>query len=146
MPFTSQVLVVSGIALIMTVGVYGLVAGIVKLDDAGLYLMQKEGEGAWRALQRWLGLRLLNFAPWLMKALAVVGTIAMFMVGGGILVHSIHVLDVWIEQLAQQLGEIAAAGPLLAALTPILASIAIGMVAGAAVLALVTLWQRLRAA
>ena len=145
MPFTSQVLVVSGIALIMTVGVYGLVAGIVKLDDAGLYLMQKEGEGAWRALQRWLGLRLLNFAPWLMKALAVVGTIAMFMVGGGILVHSIHVLDVWIEQLAQQLGEIAAAGPLLAALTPILASIAIGMVAGAAVLALVTLWQRLRA-
>jgi len=146
MPFTSQVLVVSGIALIMTVGVYGLVAGIVKLDDAGLYLMQKEGEGAWRALQRWLGLRLLNFAPWLMKALAVVGTIAMFMVGGGILKHGIHVLDVWIEQLAQQLGDIAAAGPLLAALTPILASIAIGMVAGAAVLALVTLWQRLRAA
>ena len=146
MPFTSQVLVVSGIALIMTVGVYGLVAGIVKLDDAGLYLMQKEGEGAWRALQRWLGLRLLNFAPWLMKALAVVGTIAMFMVGGGILVHGFHALDVWVRHFAQQLGEIAAAGPLLAALTPTLASIAIGMVAGAAVLGLVTLWGRLRAA
>ena len=146
MPFTSQVLVVSGIALIMTVGVYGLVAGIVKLDDAGLYLMQKEGEGTWRALQRWLGLRLLNFAPWLMKALAVVGTIAMFMVGGGILVHGFHALDVWIRHFAQQLGEIAAAGPLLAALTPTLASIAIGMVAGAAVLALVSVWRRLRAA
>lgn len=146
MPFTTQVLVVSGIALLMTVGVYGLVAGIVKLDDAGLYLMQKQGEGAWRALQRWLGLRLLNFAPRLMKALAVVGTAAMFMVGGGILLHGFHALDEWIRQLAQQLGQLAAVGPLLAALTPTLAGIMVGLVAGAAVLAVVTLWQRLKAA
>ena len=146
MPFTTQVLVVSGIALIMTLGVYGLVAGIVKLDDAGLHLMQKQGEGAWRALQRWLGLSLLNFAPWLMKALAVVGTAAMFMVGGGILLHGFHALDEWIRQLAQQLGQLAAVGPLLAALTPTLAGIMVGLVAGAAVLAVVTLWQRLKAA
>ena len=142
--FVTQVLVVSGIALIMTVGVYGLVAGIVKLDDAGLHLIQKNGESIWRRLQRWLGKRLLIFAPWLMKALAVVGTVAMFMVGGGILIHGFHVLDDGIKALALQLGEVAAVGPVLAALTPTLAGIAIGMVAGAVVLALVMLWQRLR--
>jgi len=144
MPFTTQVLVLSGIALIMTVGVYGLVAGIVKLDDAGLHLMQAPGQGAWPGLQRWIGARLLSFAPWLMKALAVVGTVAMFMVGGGILIHGIHALDGWIKLMAEQLGTITAAGPLLAALVPTLASIVIGMIAGAAVLALVSLWQRLR--
>jgi predicted DNA repair protein MutK len=72
-PLMTKVLVLSGIAMLMTVGVYGLVAGIVKLDDAGLHLMQKEGEGVWRASQRWIGARLLSFAPWLMKALGVVG-------------------------------------------------------------------------
>ena len=144
MPFTSQVLVLSGIALIMTIGVYGLVAGIVKLDDAGLYLMQKEGTGTWGGLQRWFGARLLSFAPWLMKALAVVGTIAMFMVGGGILVHGIHALDVWVKHLAEQLGTISYAGPVLAALTPTLAGVLIGLVAGALVLGVVSLWQRLR--
>jgi len=144
MSFTTQVLVLSGIALIMTVGVYGLVAGIVKLDDAGLHLMQAKGQGAWAGMQRWIGARLLSFAPWLMKALAVVGTVAMFMVGGGILVHGVHALDAWIKLVAEQLGSMTVAGPLLAALMPTLASIVIGMIAGAAVLALVSLWQRLR--
>ena len=146
MEFTTQVLVVSGIAIIMTVGVYGLVAGIVKLDDAGLYLLKRQGKGAWGQLQRWFGARLLDFAPWLMKALAVVGTVAMFMVGGGILVHGVHVLDVWIKQSAGIIGELEVVGPLLAALTPTLAGILIGMIAGAAVLGVVTLWQRFRAA
>ena len=130
--------------VIMTVGVYGLVAGIVKLDDAGLYLMQKNGQGMWPSLQRWFGARLMAFAPWLMKALAVVGTIAMFMVGGGILVHGIHALDVMIQQLAQQLAVVTAVGGALAAATPTLASLVIGMIARAAVLAAVTIWQRLR--
>lgn len=146
MGFTTQVLVVSGIALIMTVGVYGLVAGIVKLDDAGLYLMNKQGEGAWLRVQRWWGARLLAFAPWLMKALGVIGTVAMFMVGGGILVHGFHVLDHWIKHFAAQVAELAAIGPILAALTPTLAGIVVGMIAGALVLLLVTLWQRLRSA
>ena len=137
---------VSSIALIMTIGVYGLVAGIVKLDDAGLYLLDKPGEGALPRFQRWWGARLLAFAPWLMKALGVVGTIAMFMVGGGILVHGIHALDIWIKQAAGQLAELATVGPLLAALTPTLAGIAVGMVAGALVLSIITGWQRLRAA
>lgn len=144
MSFTTQVLVVAGIALIMTIGVYGLVAGIVKLDDAGLYLMRSEGEGAWPGLQRWFGARLLSFAPWLMKALAVVGTVAMFMVGGGILVHGIHTLDLWILQLTEQLASIATVGPVLGAITPTLGSVLVGFVAGAAVLGLVSLWQRIR--
>lgn len=144
MAFATQVLVVCGIAIIMTIGVYGLVAGIVKLDDAGLHLMQKEGEGAWRGFQRWLGARLLSFAPWLMKALAVVGTVAMFMVGGGILVHGFHALDVWIKDLASLADGVSSVGPLLAALTPTLAGIVVGMVAGALVLGVVSGWHRLR--
>jgi predicted DNA repair protein MutK len=144
MPFTSQLLVLSGIAIIMTIGVYGLVAGIVKLDDAGLYLMEKEGAGAWGRFQRWFGACLLSFAPWLMKALAVVGTIAMFMVGGGILVHGFHILDVWVKHLTELLGAVNYIGPVLLALTPTLASVLIGLVAGALVLGVISLLQRLR--
>jgi predicted DNA repair protein MutK len=142
--FPTQVLVVSGIAILMTIGVYGLVAGIVKLDDAGLYLVKKEGAGAWPGLLRWFGKRLLSFAPLLMKALAVVGTAAMFMVGGGILVHGIHPLAVVIEHLAEQLVTVAAVGPFLAAITPTLAAVLVGVVAGAVVLGGVSLWQRIR--
>lgn len=142
--FLTQVLVLSGIALAMTVGVYGLVAGIVKLDDAGLYLSQRQGEGMWPDLLRRIGAGLLVFAPWLMKALSVLGTIAMFLVGGGILVHGLHWLDVLITQLAQSLGTLATVGPLLSAITPTLAGLVVGTLAGAAVLAIVTLWQRIR--
>jgi predicted DNA repair protein MutK len=144
MNFVSQVLVLSGIGVIMTVGVYGLVGGIVKLDDAGLHLIERVGEGVWSKFQRWFGARLMIFAPWLMKFLAVVGTVAMFMVGGGILVHGVHALDEGIQFLTAQLGELTVVGPLLAALTPTLAGIAVGMLAGAVVLSVVTLLQRLR--
>jgi len=143
--FLTQVLVLCGIALVMTVGVYGLVAGIVKLDDAGLYLVQREGQGMWFGMQRKLGAGLLVFAPWLMKALSVLGTIAMFMVGGGILVHGLHWLNELISQLAQSLGSLATVGPVLTAITPTLAAMLVGAVAGAAVLAVVSLWQRIRA-
>jgi predicted DNA repair protein MutK len=143
--FGMQVGVLAGIALIMTVGVYGLVAGIVKLDDAGFYLVSKEGEGAWLSFQQWLGRRLLVFAPWLMKALGVIGTVAMFMVGGGILVHNIHLLEQAVHQLQVLLGELPAIGPVLGALTPTLAGLSVGVVAGAIVLGGVTLVQKLRA-
>lgn len=136
--FVTQVLVVSGIALIMTVGVYGLVAGIVKLDDAGLYLNQTEGEGAWAGFRRWFGARLISFAPWLMKALGVIGTVAMFMVGGGILVHGIHPLGAAIAHFTQSLG------PVLAGITPSLAGIAVGMIAGAIVVAVVEGVKKIR--
>ena len=79
----------AGIGLVMTVGVYGLVAGIVKLDDLGLFLSRRDGEGAWPGLLRWLGGGILRAAPWLMKLLSVVGTAAMFLVGGGIVTHGI---------------------------------------------------------
>lgn len=140
-----QVLVLSTIAIIMTVGVYGLVAGIVKLDDAGQYLMQKEGRGLWLAFQQRLGASLVNFAPLLMKFLAFAGTVAMFLVGGGILVHGFHTLQERIAALAIQLSEIGAVGPVVAAMTPTLAAIIVGVIAGALVVAAVVGWQRLAA-
>lgn len=146
MDFVSQLLVLSLIGFSMTVGVYGLVAGIVKLDDAGRFLMLREGQGAWPVFLRWLGSSLLTLAPWLMKFLAVIGTIAMFMVGGGILVHGIHLLDAGIKTLASLAAEVAAVGPVLANLVPTLGGILIGVIAGAIVMALVTLWQRVRGA
>ena len=142
--FTTQVMVVSLMAVAMTVGVYGLVAGIVKLDDAGLYLLEREGDGLWVRLQRWIGGRLLVFAPWLMKALSVVGTLAMFMVGGGILVHGLHFLDVHIKQIAAWLGNIDVAGPVLAAVAPTLLSVLVGVLAGSVLVAVMTAWQKLR--
>ncbi|WP_310566652.1 DUF808 domain-containing protein [Hydrogenophaga sp.] len=98
-PFAQQVAVLVGISFIMTVGVYGLVGGIVKLDDAGLYLT-RQASGAAQALGRGL----LGFAPWLMKALSVLGTAAMFMVGGGILLHGVPALGHAVEHFAQGLG------------------------------------------
>ncbi len=100
--FATQVAVVSLMAVAMTVGVYGLVAGIVKLDDVGMHLLETRGDGIVNRLRRWWGARLLDFAPWLMKALSVVGTAAMFMVGGGILVHSVHALDAPIQAVARR--------------------------------------------
>jgi len=132
--FGTQVLVLSGIALLMTVGVYGLVAGIVKLDDAGLYLSRREG-----SLSQKFGRLLLVAAPWLMKALAVAGTAAMFLVGGGILAHGLPFLHELPAQLAQGLGP-------LGGVAGLLSSGLVGVVAGALVLAGVTLAQRLRGA
>jgi len=146
MKFVTQVMVLTAISLIMTIGVYGLVAGIVKLDDAGFYLLQRRGDGMWSKLQRGFGRCLIAFAPWLMKFLAAAGTIAMFMVGGGILVHGFHILNEGVQSMTTVLVDVAAIGPTLALLTPTLASIVIGMIAGAAVLAVVLLWQRLRGA
>ena len=129
--FLTQISVLSGIAILMTVGVYGLVAGIVKLDDGGLHLSKKTG--ALRAL----GVGILATAPWLMKGLSVAGTAAMFLVGGGILTHGIPALDHAIEALS------AAAGTVLGAITPLLADAVVGIAAGALVLAAVTLVRRL---
>ena len=98
-PFMQQVSVLVGISIIMTVGVYGLVGGIVKLDDAGLALT-RQASGAAQAFGRGL----LAFAPWLMKALSVLGTAAMFMVGGGILLHGVPALGHAVEHFAEGLG------------------------------------------
>jgi hypothetical protein len=127
-----RVAVLVGISLLMTVGVYGLVAGIVKLDDLGLYLNQQ--------VARWkqaIGRGILAAAPWLMKTLSVVGTAAMFLVGGGILVHGVPAVGHGIEDFAAGLGGVA---PVVTGLAGAL----VGMVAGALVLLVVGLLGRLR--
>ncbi len=134
-PLAQQAAVLAGIALVMTVGVYGLVAGIVKLDDAGLWLSRRAS-----AAQQALGRGLLVFAPWLMKALSVVGTLAMFLVGGGILTHGVP----WLHHRIA--GLVDGAGAVAAALLPLLADAVVGVAAGALVLAAVLAVQRLRGA
>jgi len=99
-PFGTRLLVLCAIALLMTVGVYGLVAAIVKLDDAGLYLSAREGAGAITGLAHRLGAAILFAAPWLMRLLSIAGTAAMFLVGGGILAHGIPPLHDWVDSLA----------------------------------------------
>ena len=132
-PFGTQFAVLSSIALLMTVGVYGLVAGIVKIDDAGLWLSRRPG-GAAQALGRGL----LVAAPWLMKALSVAGTAAMFLVGGGILVHGLPVLHHAIA------GAVGGLPGWLGVLAGTLAEALVGIVAGALVLAAVGAVARLR--
>jgi predicted DNA repair protein MutK len=143
--FATQVVVVSVMAIIMTVGVYGLVAGIVKLDDVGMHLLETRGDGVFSRLRRWVGARLLAFAPWLMKALSVVGTAAMFMVGGGILVHSVHALDAPIQAVAARVAEVAAVGPALAFVTPTVLTVCVGVIAGAVLVAVASAWGAVRA-
>ena len=128
---TTQLMVLSGIAVAMTVGVYGLVAGIVKLDDAGLYLSRRPG-----AVARGIGHTLLRAAPWLMKGLAVAGTVAMFLVGGGILSHGLPFMHAAAPALAATLG-----GPTWLAGAGV--NLLVGLVAGALCLVLVTVGQRL---
>ncbi|RJP68676.1 MAG: DUF808 domain-containing protein [Comamonadaceae bacterium] len=127
-----RVAVLVGISLIMTIGVYGLVAGIVKLDDLGLYLNRQAA--AWKQA---IGRGILAAAPWLMKTLSVVGTAAMFLVGGGILVHGIPAVGHGIEDFAATLGWV---GPVVSSLAGALA----GLLAGALVLVVVSLFARLR--
>jgi len=88
-PFTQQVAVLVVIAAAITVGVYGIVAGIVKLDDAGLYLLNTRADASLAKLKQALGAMILRACPYLMKTLSVVGTAAMFLVGGGILLHGL---------------------------------------------------------
>ncbi len=141
---TTQVLVLSGVALLITAGVYGLVAGIVKLDDAGVFLAARPGEGLWPATLRRLGRGLLALAPKLMKTLSVVGTAAMFMVGGGILLHGLHGLDHLVRGWAAAVEDLAVAGPLLSALLPALGGALLGLLAGAVVVGAISFWQKLR--
>ena len=128
--FASQVSVVAGIALIMTIGVYGLVAGIVKLDDAGYYLLQTQNR-----INQAVGRGLLKLAPHLMKSLAVVGTAAMFLVGGGILLHGLPQGHDWLHHAEQAAAAVPAIGSVLAALAPSAVNAAAGVAAGALTLA-----------
>ena len=129
-PLSQQVIVMSGIAFVMTVGVYGLVGAIVKLDDLGLWMTQRQG-GVTRAV----GGGILRAAPYMMKTLSVVGTAAMFLVGGGILVHGIAPLHHWVESVG-------------GSVTMALLNGGLGVVAGALVLGVVSvagkIWKAVR--
>jgi len=143
-PFTTQLAVLAGIALAMTVGVYGLVAGIVKLDDGGLYLSKQPGVSAWKRFQQSLGRGILVSAPWLMKFLSIAGTAAMFLVGGGILTHGLPFLHHAVEAVTQWANDVNGIGAVLGALAPLLVDALVGVVAGAVVLLAVSGFKRLR--
>ncbi len=131
-PFLTQVAVLAGIAAVMTIGVYGFVAGIVKLDDMGLYLSRRAS-----SLSQSIGRGVLAAAPYLMKALSVAGTVAMFLVGGGILVHGVPALHHAIAHAVE------GTGGFVGAVAEPLANAVVGVLAGAVVLVGVTLVGKL---
>jgi predicted DNA repair protein MutK len=137
--FGTQVAAMVAVAIVMTVGVYGIVAGIVKIDDAGLYLSRKSSAAA-----RTVGNLLLAAAPRLMKSLSVIGTVAMFMVGGGIIGHAFAPLHHLAEGAARAVAGVPVLGGLLAALAPTVIDAIAGVIVGAVVLLGVTVVQRLR--
>ncbi|AYO12299.1 MULTISPECIES: DUF808 domain-containing protein [Vibrio] len=133
----TQILVVSLIAVLMTIGVYGLVAGIVKLDDLGFYLERtSNGEG----LKAKLGGALVAFAPKLMKMLAIVGTAAMFLVGGGIVVHNVPAIHHLIEPIIMDFR----GHTIATAIVPTLLNGVIGVIAGLVVVAAWTVVEKVR--
>ncbi len=136
-PLPQRIAVLVGIAIIMTVGVYGLVAGIVKLDDAGLHLHQSIGDGAFSRMRRALGGAILRAAPYLMKALSIAGTAAMFLVGGGILAHGVPAVHHAVESISHGAGA-------LGAVVPFVADAVVGIATGAVILAAASALQRLR--
>jgi uncharacterized protein len=127
--------VLLAVSALMTVGVYGLVAGIVKLDDGAVRMTATKGEGPGARLVRGLGALLLRATPWLMRTLSVVGTAAMFMVGGGILSHGLPAAHTLSEHVAHRAAEVPVAGAVFRVLAPLTLDAALGILAGALVLA-----------
>lgn len=135
--FLTKVTVLSVIAIAMTVGVYGLVAFIVKIDDIGLHLTEQASNFKQR-----IGRGLLAFAPILMKTLSVVGTAAMFLVGGGIINHAIPFVHHFTEDTVEYVQDIPTMGSIVGAVTPTLMNFAVGILAGVLVVIVVTLIQK----
>jgi predicted DNA repair protein MutK len=139
-----QLAVLAGVAFIMTVGVYGLVAGIVKIDDLGLYMSRLPVVAGGNRWKQTLGLWLLDMAPWLMKTLSVVGTAAMFLVGGGILSHGLPFVHHGVLAVSQAFVEGAGvAGAVLGPVVTLSLDVLVGLAAGAIVLVLVIAVQKL---
>ena len=138
--FGTKVMVLSVIAILMTVGVYGFVAMIVKIDDLGLYLTKQASSA-----KQTIGRGLLAFAPKLMKTLTIVGTIAMFLVGGGIITHAVSSLHHLTEEAVDHVELIPSVGNIIGAITPTLINMLIGIIAGLAVVLVMKLIQTVRA-
>jgi predicted DNA repair protein MutK len=148
--FSVRVATLIAISAIMTAGVYGLVAGIVKLDDAGLHLTAPADGSRPGAFSQAVGTGILWFAPLLMKFLSIVGTAAMFIVGGGILTHGMHWLTERIASAARNVSglpvftDIKGIGSIAEQLTTTLLNTAVGVLAGIAALLLYTVVQKMR--
>ncbi|WP_206941483.1 DUF808 family protein [Halomonas litopenaei] len=138
-PLSQQIAVLIAIGLLITVGVYGLVAGLVKLDDLGLHLTKSDS-----GLAQTLGKGLLRGAPLLMKGLSIFGTLAMFLVGGGILAHGVPMVGHWIEGLAETDVALPGVDAILHGLVPMLGNGLFGLAVGAVLVAVWTGLQRLR--
>jgi predicted DNA repair protein MutK len=139
--FPTKIAVLTIVAVVITIAVYGVVAAIVKIDDAGLYLSQKRGEGGMLDFQRSLGRGLLIAAPHLMRWLSIVGTIAMFLVGGGILLHGLP----WAHDLIHHASEAVAhipGGAILEFFTPAVINGVGGVIAGGLILAVISAGSR----
>lgn len=124
--FWMRALTLALVALFMTFAIYGLIALIVKADDAGLHLAARAGDGRGARAQRALGVALLRAMPGFMKSLSVVGTVAMFLVGGGIIAHGVPVLERAIAGIARASG---ALGGVVEAALVIAAGAAVGLAA-----------------
>lgn len=140
----NQIVVLSFIATSMTVGVYGLVAGIVKIDDAGLHLSKRTGAGLWNSIMRRLGEALFSSAPYLMKTLAIVGTVAMFIVGGGILTHGLKSVHHLIQLSSEHALNLPAIGNVLSAITPIFLNTIFGIIVGAILVSIAILFKKIK--
>lgn len=130
-PITTQIAVLVFIAILMTVGVYGLVAGIVKIDDGGLLLIKEKSLGLWGKFKRTLGYFMIGFAPKLMKFLAVAGTVAMWLVGGSLITHGIPALHHFIEYATKIAGTAPLLAELFVAITPLIIDLIVGFILGA---------------
>ncbi len=132
-PIAEQLVVLVAVALAITVFVYGLVAGIVRMDDVGMWLMRKTSAAA-----KAFGRGLIAFTPWLMRGLSIVGTAAMFMVGGSLLVHGIGPIEHWLQSTVTPMGGV------VALLAPTLVHVVVGAAIGGLVVLAVEAWHKLR--
>ncbi len=139
--FATQVGVLLAISMIMTVGVYGLVGGIVKLDDIGLSLVRGNGRTPARAGNRWIGQFLIWQAPYLLKFLSIAGTLAMFLVGGSIIVHGVPWLDEQMHHLSDVAATVPNAGWLVETAVKLIFELLVGLIAGAIALGI---WQAIQ--
>ncbi|GAA5508546.1 DUF808 domain-containing protein [Novipirellula caenicola] len=142
--FTTRLMVLVAISMLMTVGVYGLVAGIVKIDDLGTRLMRLDSAESKPGFKQKVGYALITTAPYLMKFLSIAGTAAMFLVGGGILTHGIPPLHHLVESLVHPLTEIEGIGGVVSSIAKMLLDAILGIIGGTLCLLIVNGVQRLR--
>jgi len=143
-PAMTRFAVLVAISLLMTIGVYGLVAGIVKLDDLGAHLIATNGDNSSTGLRRRIGQFILTAAPYLMKFLSIAGTIAMFLVGGGILVHGVPTIHHAIAAVTHKMSEMGKLGAIAGSATSMVLEGLVGIAIGAVILLVVVAFKRLR--